>query len=595
MRIRRNNPTEKTINKSKRLRRGIRIAAVLAVAFAFAAAFTGCGEKEPVGADVSQGVAGVEYYHFDTTDFYKECDALETLAAGGDADKIINKYDALYKDVEELETLYSVIYIMYSTDVTNDYYSEEQQYSYEQYQKCGDRLCEVCRKITEGPAAQSFRKHVGKEAFDAFAEYEVLTDRQKEIIKEEEALVDEYYETIEAADKATYDYNDKDWTFDMITGEEGNELSVSDYDGYVEIFNGLQKIANDKAGPIFLKLVALRTEFAKESGYDTYAAYADEEEYNRDYTEADIRQLHKDVKKVANQYYDNYYASYDEGSVPDMSEHKLLKTLQKYSDLVDDLAGDSAFQMIDENLISIGDEDRRMDGAFTTYIPKANRPFISMTMMGDNDFITLSHEFGHFVEYNNETRANVLTDEDCVDVAEIASNGLQAIMTCFYDDIYKSDAETAKKTAINNLLENVIDGCLEDEFQRAIYENPDMTLEEINALYAKLYREYNQWAEDDPGYSWVYVNHTFESPMYYISYTVSALAALQIWDQSNRDFDKGVATWERFIEQGTYNQTYLDTVSKCGLVTFTEKGAVSKICKPALKATSSELDFDFEL
>ena len=576
------------------LRRTILISAALLLAFACAFAFTGCGDKQPADADVSKSVAGVEYYHYDTADFYKGCDKLEKLAADGNTDKAIKKYDELYADIEELDTLYAVIYVMYSTDVTNDYYSKEQLYASEEYQKCGDRLCEVCKGITEGPCAQAFRKHVGDAAFDEFADYDVLTKRQKEIIKEENKLVDEYYDIIDESEKTTYSYNDEDWTFDMITGADGEELSISDYEGYVDVYNGLMEKINAKAGPIYLKLVDLRTEFAKEAGYDNYAAYADTEEYNRDYTEADVEQLHKDVKKIAKTYFDNYYSSGElNSSMPDMTEKKLLDNLMKYSELVDDMAGDSALQMTDEKLITMGDEPGRQEGAFTTYIRKAGCPFISMSLSGEQDFITLSHEFGHFVEYNNELQQNILTDKDNIDLAEIASNGLQGLMTCFYDDIFKGQADAAKKITVGSLLENVIDGCVEDEFQRAVYKNPDMDLEELNKLYAKTYAQYNTWATDDPGYAWVFISHNFESPMYYISYTVSALAALQIWNQSSKNFDKGVKTWEKFIAHGTYNQTYLDIVGKCGLVKFTEKGAVKKICKPALDATSNELDLDF--
>ena len=576
------------------LRRTILISAALLLAFACTFAFTGCGDKKPADADVSKSVAGVEYYHYDTADFYKGCDKLEKMAADGNTDKAIKKYDELYADIEELDTLYAVIYVMYSTDVTNDYYTKEQLYSAEEYEKCGDRLCEVCKGITEGPCAQAFRKHVGDAAFDEFADYDVLTKRQKEIIKEENKLVDEYYDIIDESEKTTYSYNDEDWTFDMITGADGEELSISDYEGYVDVYNGLMEKINAKAGPIYLKLVDLRTEFAKEAGYDNYAAYADTEEYNRDYTEADVEQLHKDVKKIAKTYYDNYYSSGElNSSMPDMTEKKLLDNLMKYSELVDDMAGDSALQMTDEKLITMGDEPGRQEGAFTTYIRKAGCPFISMSLSGEQDFITLSHEFGHFVEYNNELQQNILTDKDNIDLAEIASNGLQGLMTCFYDDIFKGQADAAKKITVGSLLENVIDGCVEDEFQRAVYQNPDMDLEELNKLYAKTYAQYNTWATDDPGYAWVFISHNFESPMYYISYTVSALAALQIWNQSNKNFDKAVKTWEKFIAHGTYNQTYLDIVGKCGLVKFTEKGAVKKICKPALDATSNELDLDF--
>ena len=568
---------------------------IISIILAFAFTLTGCSDGKDMSPDVSKSVAGIEYYHYDTKDFNKMCDELEELAAGSDAKAVLDRYDKLYDEYTELETLYAVIYVMYSTDFFFNDTATTEIYTYDKLERCCDRLSEVCRKITEGPCAEAFKEHVGKDAFETFAEYHVLSDREKEIMKEEVELVDEYYDVIEKSEDLTYNYKEKDWTFEMIGGDEGNELSYSDYDGYLEVYDGLLHMVNDEAGAIYLKLLKLRTELANLAGYDNYAAYADELEYCRDYSEEDIRQLHKDVKKISKTYFDNYYNTFaDDGGkgLPEMSTKKLLTTLQKYSSEVDELASESAEQMISEKLFSIGDERNRQDGAFTTYIYQADCPFISMTLDGDRDFIVLSHEFGHFVEYNNEKKSNILTDSDNIDLAEIASNGLQGLMTNYYDDIYKSRADSARQKAIGELLENVIDGCVEDEFQRAIYENPDMTLEEINKLYSETYAQYNSWSEGDPGYSWVFIHHNFEAPMYYISYTVSALAALQIWNQSTKDFDGAVKTWEKFIKQGTYNKTYLDVVGKCGLLKFTEKGAVNKICKPALKATGSGLELD---
>ena len=573
-------------------------AVLLSILIAFAFTLSGCGEKseESISADVSQGVAGVEYYHYDTSDFNDMCDELEELAAGDDADAVIDLYDKLYSECEKLETLYSVIYVMYSTDVTNDEYSKEQLYTFDAMQTCGDRLCEICRRITEGPCASAFAAHVGEEAFDSFAAYNVMTDEEKDLMNEEKKLVDDYYNILDDAEKATYSYGGKDWTMDQIAGEEGMELSATDYDGYMEIYDGLLKITNDKAGPIFLKLVQIRTRLAKIEGYDNYALYADREEYCRDYSEEEVNQLHKDVKKIGKKYFDSYYTSAfnDLTPLPKMSEADLMKNLQMCSDGISDLASASAQQMTSDKLISIGDESCRQDGAFTTYVQKTGKPFISMTLDGERDFIVLSHEFGHFVEYGNETRGNILTDMDNLDLAEVASNGFEGLATRFYKDIFKGKAEKAENAAIGELLENVIDGCAEDEFQREVYENPDMSLDEMNQRFSEIYAEYNPWMEGDPGYSWVFVSHNFESPMYYISYTVSALAALQIWNQSSTDFDKAAATWEKFIKEGTYNKTYLDVVDKCGLIKFTEKGAVNKICSPALEVIDSSVNMDFD-
>ena len=441
------------------------IAIILSITLAFAFVFTGCDNGKNKSADVSEGVAGIEYYHYDPKDFNKMCDDLEELAAGENAAAVIKKYDKLYDECVELETLYAVIYVMYSTDVTNDYYSDEQIYTYDKLQRCSDRLCEVCKRITEGPCADKFKEHVGKDAFKKFADYRVMTKREKQLVKQEKELVDEYYDVIEKAEDATYKYKGDDWNFEMISGEEGNDIAYTDYAWYVEIYDGLLKMANDEAGPIYLKLLDIRTELANIAGYDNYAAYADAEEYCRDYSEEDIEQLYKDVKKVSKTYFENYYNSFsDNGELPQMSIKKLLANLQKYSSEVDELAGESADQMINEQLISIGDEKNRQDGAFTTYIYKAGCPFISMTLDKQRDFIVLSHEFGHFVEYNNETQENILTDNDNIDLAEIASNGLAGLMTNFYDEIFKDRADTARNKTINELLENVIDGCVEDEF-----------------------------------------------------------------------------------------------------------------------------------
>ena len=37
---------------------------------------------------------------------------------------------------------------------------------------------------------------------------------------------------------------------------------------------------------------------------------------------------------------------------------------------------------------------------------------------------------------------------------------------------------------------SLLSGCMEDEFQQEIYENPNMSLDEMNALYRKLAEEY---------------------------------------------------------------------------------------------------------
>ena len=530
-------------------------------------------------------VAGFEYYHYDISKFDEKCEELESAVKADDADAVIKLYDELYAECEEVETLYAAAYVLYSTDMDDEYYSDEQEYSYTTLEKCEDKLCTICHDIALSSSADAFKEHVGEDAFAGFKDYEPYTDRDWELIEKEQKLVDEYYDLYTDPD-LTCEYNGTVWDLDMLDGSEGDELYETDTDGYYIVADEIEKKFNEKGGPIFKELVDLRNEFAQLHGYDNYAVYADEVEYTRDYSDADITLLHKSVKKNSKAfiplYYDFYMSTGED--LPVMSNKELLDILCTYSDETGSVAGQAAAMLKDDNLYSIDDGKSRQPGGYTIYLPKVEKPFIFITNDdAENTLPTLTHEFGHFTEDINDSRSNALTDSDNIDLAEIASNGFECLMTHYYDEIFDDQADQARKEIITELMENVIYGCIEDEFQRAVYKNPDMTLEEMNNLYGKINAEYGI-GSGGRDYSWVFVTHTFEQPMYYISYAVSGLAALQIWSQSNTDFDGAVKTWESFLEEGIYNKTYLDVVGRCGLIKFNKQGAVDEICKPALDA-----------
>lgn len=562
------------------MKKFITIAICITVLFTFAA----CG-----GMSESDSIAGVEYYHYDPDKFYADCSELEAIASTDDPKGVISMYDKLYSECEEINSLYSVAYVKYSCNMANEYFSDEQIYTYGILNKCTDKLSGACRKITEGPNAAAFREHIGNEAFDYFTEYENMTPEEEKLINREQKLVDKYYSELDKSENESFDYKGESWNMEKLMGDAGEALAVSDYDTYAKIYKGIMKKTNQKTGPIYVKLVELRDRIADLYGYDSYAEYADTEIYDRDYDSNDIDRLQDETKKIAHKYYDSLYSAAmlgDSPYMPEISEQEMLSALNKYSGDISAMAKNSCVHMLENDLYNIGDSDARQEGAYTTFIEKTDSPFLFMTLDGQSDYATLTHEFGHFVEYDNDKQSNILIDSSNIDLAEVASNGFQGLMTSYYQDIFGSESEPAVRYVVGDLMENLIQGCIMDEFQREIYNDPDMTLDEINSTYADVCEEYDPENEDTDGYGWIYVSHNFESPMYYISYSVSALAALQIWDQSLEDPGMAAKAWESFIDEGTYNKTYLDVVDKCGLIKFTEKDAVKNICQPALDATN---------
>ena len=84
---------------------------------------------------------------------------------------------------------------------------------------------------------------------------------------------------------------------------------------------------------------------------------------------------------------------------------------------------------------------------------------------------------------------------------------------------------------------SLLSGCMEDEFQQEIYSKADITLDEINALYYRLSEEYGlREAYGYRGTEWVLVSHTFQTPLYYISYAASMVPSLELFylEQSDK-------------------------------------------------------------
>ena len=131
-----------------------------------------------------------------------------------------------------------------------------------------------------------------------------------------------------------------------------------------------------------------------------------------------------------------------------------------------------------------------------------------------------------------------------------------ALVLLLFDDygsFYGTLADQAKTSALIDAMYSLLSGCMEDEFQQAIYANPDMNLDEINALYARLASEYGlQEVYGYLGTEWVLVSHTFQSPLYYISYAASMVPALELFDLAQSDPSAAKTAYFNIIMRDSY-------------------------------------------
>ena len=535
----------------------------------------------PVSAAEAVRWEDMQYVHYDAGAFFTDAATLSQLAAGSDAQAVTALYDELYDQFAQMDAYNAVAYVHASADVTDEYWSAESQYSENLRYEMADALSTACYGVTQGPCAAAFAEHVGQRAYDAFTEYVPMTDREAELLARESELVDQYHVLINGADQVEYDYLGEAWTYEKLNGFQGMSLASQDYNGYLEVFYGLQDAVVQQVGPIFQQLVRLRCEIASIEGADSYAALAYEDVYGRDYTPDQAQALCDAVKPVAVQFMQQLGGSsllYDaEAVLPALSPDDILQLVGEYTARMDPVLAEPFRFMTENGLYDLAGGEDRFPGSYTITLGKYDSAFIFANPdSGYGGLSTLFHEFGHFASDYFVPIDNLVTDVPCYDLLEIHSTGLDTLMTCYYDEIFTDGADTARFKALAN-------GCIFDEFQRRVYEQPDMSLEQMSRLFASISAEYGKVGIRDTDGSWVYVSHTFENPFYYLSYAASSLAAIQLWDMAQTDMHTAVTAWHQLLMTDTCSVSYMTALPLCGLRLFTEPGAVEQICRPLME------------
>lgn len=549
-----------------------------------AAQETSVGE-EPAAISSSAVISGTaalvpEYARVDVDAILDDC---ERLAASTQADEVVALYDALYEQYCEAITYHTLAYLCNSMDVTDEYWAEEAVWSASTYNVVADALCTACCAVLEGPCAEALREHVGDEIADWFSEYAESDEQLQALLERESELCNEYSRVDNEVRTMLVEVDGESWSYEMLYSEEGDALFLNDYDRYRQIEQAVFGQINEQLGSIYVELVALRQEIAKQKGCDSYIDYM-YESLGRAYDGEQAQEFCDAVKKVTQEtnYYSTIYYSnigMDYNFDPIETE-ELVALLGEYAAEIDPLVYDCWEYMTENELYMLPSDSVCDTGGYTVTLPSTGAPYIYDYITGDAvyDFDGLSHEFGHFMNAWLTKSPNVLIYPGDYDIGEIHSTGLEMLYAAYYDEIFGAGADTATESLLLEKIDNVVTGCLYDEFQRRVYATENITLDEVNRIYSELCAEYGEFDEVGENHTWMFVHHNFDQPLYYISYAASALVALQIWEISQEDYDAAVQLWLDFVHEGGFTKSYMEIVAESGLKDFTEEEAVTEVC-----------------
>ena len=496
----------------------------------------------PEGEGEEQEEVSFSDITYERPDTAKISDAIKQLdgvidAGETDSDSVLDQYDAILDMYRHLDSEESLAYVLYAMDVTEDYYSDEYDFLVEELNRIDLELTDVSIKMYENDTlAEPMMERYGPVFKENVYIGEKLNSPEiQEDLSAEQKLVSDYdtlLTTFVAEDGG------KTYTMDDIVG-----IASTDYDEYFRLFTEYYGQLNKKAGEIYLKLLKIRSTIADKLHYETFADYR-YEGYGRDYTREDIQELQQAVKEHIVPLYKTAVIRQNLMS-PSSDKNLDSIALSTFMNRFDGVLGDfsdkiqNSFRfMLRNGFITTDVSEKKMETSFTTFLSDYHAPFIFTQYEGKiRSAKTIIHESGHFANfyYMQEYGWNV---SDPLDIAEIDSQALELLMTHYYDRLFGNMAASERKDQLIDGLYSIISGCMEDEFQQRVYENPDMTLEEMNSMYYELAEEYGFASlYGYTGSEWAAIPHSFQSPMYYISYAVSMIAALEIWELSEKDFD----------------------------------------------------------
>ena len=243
--------------------------------------------------------------------------------------------------------------------------------------------------------------------------------------------------------------------------------------------------------------------------------------------------------------------------------------------------------MQDNEMFDVLSRPGKMSGGYEEMLPDYKTPFIFANWNGTaGDVDVLTHEAGHALEGYLAARSpkNIPEDIQCpgMESAEIHSMSMEFLTAPWHHLFFKEDTDKYELLHAEDSFIFLPYGCMVDEFQHIMYQQPDLTPDERNAVWLELEKKYRPWNKfgDLPFYGrgagWQRQLHIFECPFYYIDYCLATAIALQFFVASLKDHKDA---WQR----------YMKLTNLAGMATYTELAESAGMKAPFTKGSLTEL------
>ncbi len=487
-----------------------------------------------------------------------------------------------------VDSMFQLVYIRHSIDTRDEFYEKETEYMDLNSPHFEELQTKFYRILLESPFKVAMDEKYGKH-FTNLVELSIKTFKPEiiEDLQKENQLMSSYSKLVASAN-ILFEGEERNLSgLIPFMEDENREIRKTASEAYFGFFKEHQNEFDD----IFDQLVHVRDKMAKKLGYENYGLMAYDHLLRSEYGPKEVKayreSIYQNVTPIASQlrerqrerlgleslkYYDEPFSFTTGNAKPKGDPDWIIqhgKTM--YKELSQETDEFFTF-MNDKGLLDLVTKKGKEAGGYCTYIPEFESPFIFSNFNGTSgDIDVLTHEAGHaFQVYSSRgydlPEYHFPTYEAC----EIHSMSMEFFAYPWMKKFFEDDTEKYKFSHLEGTLLFLPYGAAVDEFQHFVYENPDKTPEERRRQWREIEKKYlpsRDYDDNDyleAGGFFFKQQHIFNSPFYYIDYTLAQVCALQYYIRSQENPEEAWRDYVHLCELGG-SKPFLQLVDVAGL------------------------------
>ncbi|OBZ13198.1 M3 family oligoendopeptidase [Bacillus sp. FJAT-26390] len=500
----------------------------------------------------------------------------------------------------EFDTQQQIASIRHSIDTNDDFYKAEQDFFDENGPVVQEYLTDYYRLLVTSKFRAQLENKWGRQLFQlAELALKIFSPEIIEDLQRENKLTTEYAKLIASA-KILFEGEERTLSqlapFQQSTDREMRRRAS-------EASSGFMAENEETFDRIYDDLVKVRTKIATKLGFSNYVelgyARMSRTDYNAEMVANFRKQVLEGIVPVATKlrerqqarigvsellYYDENFSFKSGNATPKGDPEWIVSNGAKMYEQLSPETNEFFRFMQDNDLMDLVSKKGKQSGGYCTYISDYGAPYIFSNFNGTSgDIDVLTHEAGHaFQVYESRSFEVPEYSFPTYEACEIHSMSMEFFTWPWMNLFFEEDADKYRFDHLASGLIFLPYGVTVDEFQHYIYENPDATPAERKQAWREIERKYlphRNYADNaylEQGGFWHKQGHIFNTPFYYIDYTLAQICAFQFWKKMHEDRSGAWADYLKLCRLGG-SLSFTELVSVAGLKSPFEDGCVSSV------------------